>query len=175
MVGQVTFPTRSGPLTESGESLIRRVGLPRESAMKTSEAMVELTEDDCQYLLAGQRFGRLAFVEGARTSIVLVNYRFDEPNVLIIRTSDGTRLRRGPLTNVAFEIDGADVTGEWGWSVVARGTAFEVSTAADPTHTRLRDLPVNWTAKHRNRWLKVVCHTITGTRFSFPYRIEDAG
>jgi hypothetical protein len=95
---------------------------------ESSGRLTELSENVCRELLRTKNFGRLGFVEtGDRAAIVPINYRFDG-NGISFRTDPGTKLDSVPLTWVALEIDEVAADGSWGWSVVARGWAFDIST-----------------------------------------------
>ena len=125
-----------------------------------------LSQQECLALLAKHRFGRLAFVgEGGWLLILPVNYVFSEPNV-VIRTGPGAKLRDAPLSTVAFEIDDADALGDWGWSVVAQGPAFDITDADDAYSQALRELdPRPFAPGPKAHWIKVSATRVSGRRF----------
>ena len=127
-----------------------------------------LTDAECVALLAGHHFGRLGFVAGEWLAILPVNYVFDEPTI-VVRTGPGAKLDETPLTMVAFEIDGADPDGQWGWSVLAQGPAFDITESIDHYSAALRRLPVQPQAPgDRPNWLKITAARISGRRFGSP-------
>ena len=125
-----------------------------------------LSQQECLALLSKHRFGRLGFVsEGGWLLILPVNYVFSEPNV-IIRTAPGAKFREAPLSTVAFEIDDADSLGDWGWSVVVQGPAFDISDADDSYSQALRELDVRpFAPGTKPHWLKVSATRVSGRRF----------
>ena len=75
-------------------------------------------------------------------------------------------MESAPLTAVAFEIDGWDPDGAWGWSVIVQGPAFDISETLDPYSEALRSAPVvPWAPGERMRWLKIGTTQISGRRF----------
>ncbi len=124
-----------------------------------------LSESECTALLAGHHFGRLGFVSDGWPVILPVNYVFDDPSI-VVRTGPGTKLEDTPLAMVAFEVDGADPAGSWGWSVLAQGPAFDISDAIDEYSGSLRHLPVEPRAPgDKPHWLKISARRISGRRF----------
>lgn len=99
----------------------------------------ELGQDECRRLLSSQRLGRLAVLVDGEPRIFPVNYRFEDDSIVFL-SGRGTKLAAADLGRVSFEVDEADDDG--GWSVVAEGTAFEISDAHDWPSEHLRDLPL---------------------------------
>lgn len=125
----------------------------------------ELSNDECQALLAGSHLGRVALVEGGRPLILPVNYVLDDAAV-VFRTDEGSKLdaavRGAP---VAFEVDGVNRERQTGWSVLIRGHAEYVT---DPTDLeRLRRLPlVPWAPGAKPHYVWVRPEEVTGRRIS---------
>src|SRR5947209_4434058 len=114
-----------------------------------------LTDDECETLLRRHRLGRLALRLEGWPAILPVNYIYDGSSI-VIRTAPGGKLDDGPLTTVAFEIDDADRFGHWGWSVLARGPLFDITSSSDEVSSRLRTLPVRpWVPGAHDHWLKL--------------------
>lgn len=127
-----------------------------------------LSEAKCVELLAKQSFGRLAFWSDDFPLILPVNYVFDEP-AIVVRTGPGIKLEQTPLAGVAFEIDEADPLGQWGWSVVAQGVAFDITTSLDHRSEALRKLTVTpWAPGDKPSWLKVSATRVSGRYFGSP-------
>ena len=138
--------------------------------MTAPPALEELPEAECRELLGAHNFGRLAFVADGGTVVLPVNYGFDGRSV-VIRTATGTKLEHAPMTAAAFEIDEAAPDGSWGWSVLARGVAFDITDTLDEHSEVLRAVPVQpWAPGSRPNWLSLTVTAITGRRFGSPPR-----
>ena len=125
----------------------------------------EMDLDECRALLASHRFGRVAFAHDFVPLILPVNYVYEHPFV-VVRTGEGAKLDDIPLSVVAFEIDGAEMNGAWGWSVVVEGPALDITTSTDDVDVALRRLPIlPWAPGARHHWLKIVAGAVTGRRF----------
>lgn len=83
--------------------------------------MVELSEDECRTLLAGQPVGRVAFVVGDAPRIVPVNFVLREGWVEFRTTSYSELATHAPGHPVAFEVDSFDPDQASGWSVLVTG------------------------------------------------------
>ena len=127
-----------------------------------------LSDDECKQLLSRHRFGRVAFRVGGSLAILPVNYVFDGKGV-VIRTAPGAKLDEAPMTSVAFEIDDADRYGEWGWSVLVQGNAFDVTDTIDTVSEEARSLPVRpWVPGAHEHWLRISADRISGRAFGAP-------
>jgi len=127
-----------------------------------------LSEDDCMRLLQSQSLGRVAIVVDGRPQILPVNYIFDQ-GVVVFRTAAGLKLARGPLRQVAFEIDRVDFQNRVAWSVMVQGTAQRITDTIDSRSERLRRLPVKPAAPGtRLEWLAIYSDHISGRRFKLP-------
>ncbi len=98
--------------------------------MVTSTVFEELTVDECQFLLAQNRVGRVAVSIQALPVVVPVTYALID-GAIVFCTIRGARLddALGGAV-VAFEIDGYDARSRDGWSVLVQGRA-EVVTDPD--------------------------------------------
>jgi uncharacterized protein len=124
----------------------------------------ELSEAECTELLAGGHFGRLGVVADGAVSIFPVNYVFADGRVAI-RTDPGTKLSAAALARVAFEIDEVDEPTRTGWSVLLRGTGYDVTDSIDTASEQVRHFPVDtWVPGERANWLRVEPTSITGRR-----------
>jgi uncharacterized protein len=125
----------------------------------------ELSEQECQRLLASQDLGRVAMVIDGRPQIFPVNYAFAD-GVVVFRTGEGLKLDRSPTTAVAFETDGLDETNGLAWSVMVGGTAQNITNTIDSGSERLRHLSVSPAAPgDRNYWVGIYVSSISGRRF----------
>ena len=124
----------------------------------------ELTYDECCRLLTQHHVGRLGVVVGGQPVILPVNYVFAHDRVLF-RTDEGLKLRHAPRRRVAFEIDGIDDSSSVAWSVLVKGTAYEITRAADALSDELRRLPVTpLDPGEKAHWIEIVPLEITGRR-----------
>jgi nitroimidazol reductase NimA-like FMN-containing flavoprotein (pyridoxamine 5'-phosphate oxidase superfamily) len=135
-----------------------------------SAGVEELSGDECRRLLAAHHFGRLAFVLDGGPVVLPVNYGFDGRSV-VIRTATGAKVEQAPMTAAAFEIDAAAPDGSWGWSVLARGVAFDVTDTLDEHSEVLRAIPVQpWAPGDKPKSISLAVSTVTGRRFGTPAR-----
>jgi nitroimidazol reductase NimA-like FMN-containing flavoprotein (pyridoxamine 5'-phosphate oxidase superfamily) len=81
-----------------------------------------IPEQESRELLETQAVGRLAVVVDDRPEIFPVNYRIEGKSI-IVETNAGPKLLGALTGRVAFEVDAVDVSTQWGWSVVAHGSA----------------------------------------------------
>ena len=126
--------------------------------------LLELSDQEAVALLRNHHFGRLAFAHESWPLILPVNYVYDDPQV-VVRTGPGAKLDEMPFHAVAFEVDDMDPAGEWGWSVLIQGPAFDITDATDERSVRLRGLVLESVAPGtRVNWL-----TVTAVRLSARY------
>ena len=127
-----------------------------------------LSEARCFELLAKQSFGRLAFWSDDMPLILSVNYVFEKPSI-VVRTGPGVKFEQTPMARVAFEIDEADPLGRWGWSVVAQGHSFDITSSLDHRSEALRKLAVTpWAPGDKPSWLDVSATRVSGRYFGNP-------
>ncbi|MCB0949672.1 MAG: pyridoxamine 5'-phosphate oxidase family protein [Mycobacterium sp.] len=126
--------------------------------------VVELTEDQSWHLLSGVSLGRLVTTVGGWTEIFPVNFVVQR-RTLLFRTAEGTKLLTSVLNeNVVFEADDHNVVE--GWSVVVRGTAHLLSSAAEIEDARSAGL-YPWVATRKLRFVRITPNSLTGRRFVF--------
>lgn len=129
------------------------------------ERWEQLSEDDCQALLAEGHLGRLAIVQGDRPIILPVNYVLDG-EVVVFRTDEGSKLDaavRGAA--VAFEVDGISSEHRTGWSVLVQGRADHVTDRVELE--RLRRLPlVPYAPGQKSHYVRIDPEEVTGRRIS---------
>ena len=134
-------------------------------ATTTPETPVtELTEAASWDRLSGVSLGRLVTTVGGWTEIFPVNYVVQH-HTLLFRTAEGTKLLTAVLNkHVVFEADDHNVAG--GWSVVLRGTARLLATAAEIEEAEQAGL-YPWVATQKLRFVRVTPDTLTGRQFVF--------
>jgi len=124
-------------------------------------SFAELSEAECQELLAQHTAGRVGFMAPDGPQILPVTYQYRNGDV-IFRTSPA-----GPLsglvrrTSVAFEIDDIDEQNKSGWSVLVLGFAEAIAhnyllTSAWETG------PVPWADGVRNLFIEIKPRKISG-------------
>jgi nitroimidazol reductase NimA-like FMN-containing flavoprotein (pyridoxamine 5'-phosphate oxidase superfamily) len=124
----------------------------------------ELSEAECNELLAGHHFGRLGVVADGAVSIFPVNYVFSDGRVAI-KTDPGTKLSAAALGRVGFEIDEVNEASRSGWSVMISGTGYDVTDSIDTASEQVRQFPVDtWVPGERANWLRIEPTSITGRR-----------
>jgi nitroimidazol reductase NimA-like FMN-containing flavoprotein (pyridoxamine 5'-phosphate oxidase superfamily) len=135
---------------------------------------LELTKSECFELLAGQRLGRLAFVDDRGPIVLPVNFVLDN-YVVIIKTDEGTKLaiaRHGD--RVAFEADAIDAASGSAWSVLIRGEAIEVTDRLELD--RLSKLPPRpWAPGRKSHVVRILPAAITGRRILMPDSAGNQG
>lgn len=82
-----------------------------------------LDRDACERHLNDGYTGRLGFVDDGRPRVLPVNYVYAE-GAVVFQTGPGAKLDAAlRREQVAFEIDGTDIEGHSGWSVLVVGCA----------------------------------------------------
>jgi nitroimidazol reductase NimA-like FMN-containing flavoprotein (pyridoxamine 5'-phosphate oxidase superfamily) len=134
----------------------------------------EMSKDDCYRALREHAFGRLAVDVEDGPTIWPVNYAFVDSSI-VIRTAPGSKLTFSPLSRVAFEVDEIDAFRTNGWSVVARGHAFDITTSVDEYSERLRTLPfAPWLSGEKSHVIRIKVTEVTGRRFGVALDAADA-
>ena len=126
--------------------------------------MHHIDRDECLVLLAEHQreVCRLAFVEGAKPTILPVNYAMVEDRI-VFRTSPGIKFDAATRAGaVAFEIDHVDYETRSGWSVVVRGWA-EVVTSKSQLFM-LGATPLQPFVPGKENWVMIHADMITGRR-----------
>ncbi|HEV7679807.1 MAG TPA: pyridoxamine 5'-phosphate oxidase family protein [Candidatus Dormibacteraeota bacterium] len=131
-----------------------------------SQSHIEtLTREDSTGLLQrGSFVGRVGFIHDGRPHIVPVNYLAETPDTIVFWSMEGTKLSAlAGGAAVVFEVDDQRPLYHAGWSVIARGTASEVT---DPHELeRLRRGPLrSWAASAGGRWIRIRVDEVTGRR-----------
>lgn len=134
----------------------------------------ELSRPECLSLLATVPVGRVGVSIGALPAILPVNFVMSGER-LIFRTVPGTKLDAATArTVVAFQADSFDEHGSWGWSVLVRGTASEVT---DPAELEtLQGMPITAWAfadSRANRFVQIQASVVTGRRFWLVGAVDD--
>lgn len=126
--------------------------------------VTEMDEQECWSLLAMYSLGRLATVLAGQPEIFPINYFAHQPTILL-RTAEGTKLLAAVLNDqVAFEID--DHVVDRGWSVVAKGRARLLKTAAEIDAAERAPLRP-WIATVKQHYVSISVFEVSGRHFVF--------
>ena len=126
-----------------------------------SDAVAELSDEECWSLLAETEVGRLAASVANVPDIFPVNHVVDG-HTLLVRTAEGTKLLEMTINSyVAYEIDGWDA--EYAWSVVVRGNASVLDKQADILRASSLGLRT-WAPTLTTRFVRITPMVITGRR-----------
>ena len=122
----------------------------------------ELDPEECARLLRAGVVGRVALSTPDGPHIIPVNYAVHEDTV-VVRTSAYSILGTyGRNAMVAFEIDHIDYDRHVGWSVVARGRAWDEVEPDEISRIREAWPPRPWAAGNRNLYLRIRWESLTG-------------
>jgi nitroimidazol reductase NimA-like FMN-containing flavoprotein (pyridoxamine 5'-phosphate oxidase superfamily) len=121
----------------------------------------ELDELVCWQLLGRAGFGRVGFVEADGVAVLPVNSAVRDQRI-IFRTATGTSLAAaGDGSVVAFEADHTDRVSESGWSVLVRGTLWDVTDRPETTNWSAV-LVRPWAPGAHDRWMAIEPTRVTG-------------
>ncbi len=126
------------------------------------EVNLEVLDDaTCWRLLARAAFGRIAFFHDNELHVLPVNAAVRAEKV-IFRVEEGSLIASvGHGAVVAYESDEIDHSAESGWSVLVRGSLWDVTDT--PAAAAWDELTVrSWAPGRRCRWMCVEPATVTG-------------
>ena len=157
-MGEPAGPAASGAPSGSTEPA-PALGAPAE--------MIELDRPECLRLLAATRVGRIVVSAGESGHPLIrpVNYVFDESSQsVLIRSDQGSKLHALLRSSkAAFEVDGTDLPGRVGWSVIIVGVAEEITHPAELR--RIEGLGLEpWAPGTKGHWVRVRASTVSGRR-----------
>jgi nitroimidazol reductase NimA-like FMN-containing flavoprotein (pyridoxamine 5'-phosphate oxidase superfamily) len=140
--------------------------------MTLRPGILELTREECLQLLSAVPVGRVGVTIDALPVVWPVNFVVHKGTV-VVRAVRGTTLDAATTGKVvAFEADNYGTTNErWGWSVLLRGVAEEIT---DPTELQavrtlgLESGPLDGSA---DRYIKIAVTAISGRRIIPPHGI----
>lgn len=126
-------------------------------------SLATLPAHDCERLLRGAVFGRLAFSTPGRLEVIPVNYSVMGDAVLV-RTTPGSLLdRHADGATLLIEVDEIDHERWHGWSVVARGLAERIEEGQLTIGERVSPGPPSWVSG-RDVWIRLRWDEITGRK-----------
>lgn len=128
------------------------------------EPVLVLDDERSWKLLTHTRHARVAFQGDDRLEIFPVNILTEQP-VVYFRTAPGSKLTAAEQgVEVALEADG--MLPDQGWSVVARGTAREITDEEEIRRVRLLGLSP-WVPTFKDHIVAVEVTEISGRHFEF--------
>ena len=124
-------------------------------------SFAELSEAECQELLAQHTAGRVGFMAPEGPQILPVTYQYRNGSVIFRTSPAGALSGLVRRTSVAFEIDDIDEQNRSGWSVLVLGFAEAMAhnyllTSAWETG------PVPWADGVRNLFIEIKPRKISG-------------
>lgn len=136
----------------------------------TARTIDVIPTDECYLLLDSATVGRIAFVDQDGPVAIPVNFAVVDGDI-VFRTEATSGLRTGVDHQVGFEADRIDPEAHSGWSVLARGFAYEVPAEEVPEMLAgLRErFPRPWAAGVHNTWVRIEVQAVTGRRLSSPH------
>ena len=125
--------------------------------------MRELSEEECWERLAGEHFGRLAFLMVDELHLVPINYALDGRS-LLFRTAGGNKLFAVVLSHdVVFEIDHVSEQQNLAWSVIVRG--FPRLLEEDEAHRAEQVGLRSWVDIRKDSVVEITATSVSGREF----------
>jgi hypothetical protein len=121
----------------------------------------------------GRRHRRIAYVGRYDLTVLPVNYRFVDGDILFRTAQDsltGEDLRTGIAHadyKVAFEVDHFDESTREGWSVLIQGPAHHVDSAAEQGAAEAAGVRP-WPSGEKDHFIRIAPARITGRRVRQP-------
>jgi uncharacterized protein len=126
-------------------------------------ALQRLPRDECLALLASVPVGRIIYTRRALPAVELVNFAFDQGDIVIRTDSSGKLAAATRGAVVAFEADQLDLDTRSGWSVTAIGPSSEVTDPDDLA--RLRTIGLTpWAPGARDHFIRISPVMLNGRR-----------
>jgi nitroimidazol reductase NimA-like FMN-containing flavoprotein (pyridoxamine 5'-phosphate oxidase superfamily) len=126
----------------------------------------ELSPDDCLRLLGSVKVGRVGLSIDALPVVLPVNFSLLDGDI-VIRSVEGTKFHAAAERAVlAFEVDGYDLDGTNGWSVLVQGVSRVVDESPELLRVgglKLESWALDGTA---DRFIRIAASRVSGRRFS---------
>jgi len=123
-----------------------------------------LTDDECRWLLACTKVGRVSVTFDALPVIAPVNYVLDGNSIVFRTRSDGMLARACRDAVIAFEIDELAGDGSGGWSVNIVGIATVLDASENVRALSLR--LVSAAGDDRDTFVRLRLGLVTGRRIT---------
>jgi hypothetical protein len=124
-----------------------------------------LSPEECLAFLKSSQVGRIAVSIGALPVILPVNYLAFEGAVWFRAPSVGTLFAASVGSVIAFEADGYDDVGSFGWSVLVRGVADDVNDPTTLEEVRSRFVDAWPLGVDADRYIVIPATMLTGVRY----------
>jgi nitroimidazol reductase NimA-like FMN-containing flavoprotein (pyridoxamine 5'-phosphate oxidase superfamily) len=124
-------------------------------------SFAELSEAECQELLAQHTAGRVGFMAPEGPQILPVTYQYRNGSVIFRTSPVGALSGLVRRTSVAFEIDDIDEQNKSGWSVLVLGFA-EAMAHNHLLMSAWETGPVPWADGIRNLFIEIKPRKISG-------------
>jgi nitroimidazol reductase NimA-like FMN-containing flavoprotein (pyridoxamine 5'-phosphate oxidase superfamily) len=125
-----------------------------------------LSPEECAMLLGSGQVGRIAVSIGALPVILPVNYLAMDGSVWFRARSDGILLRAALGSVVAFEADGYEEVGAFGWSVLVRGVAEEIRDQRKLAVAKASFIDAWPRAEYADRFIVIPATMLSGQRYA---------
>jgi uncharacterized protein len=124
-----------------------------------------LTGDECWKRLAQSELGRVVVSVDDEIDIFPVNYVAHE-GLIFFRTAPGSKLLKLTInSSVLFEVDAASTGEGWAWSVIIKGSARNLVSAAEIVEAD--KLPLTpWIATLKYEYVEVTPDQVSGRSFA---------
>jgi nitroimidazol reductase NimA-like FMN-containing flavoprotein (pyridoxamine 5'-phosphate oxidase superfamily) len=122
--------------------------------------VMDLDDTESRVLLEQSRVGRIVFVDDVGPIGLPVNFVLAEDAIVFATAPHNSIARHVRNRPVSFIVDDLDEFNRAGWSVVVRGTARFVESAADLPEER----PDPWAAGQRTLYVQIPVESISGLR-----------
>jgi nitroimidazol reductase NimA-like FMN-containing flavoprotein (pyridoxamine 5'-phosphate oxidase superfamily) len=125
----------------------------------------DLTVEECWHLLATQRVGRVAIIQGHYPLVFPVNFAVDDRSILY-RTGVGTKLHAIQRSNVTFQVDRIDPFHQSGWSVMIKGVAHELNVTRDRSALARAESggATPWAPGQKEHLIRILADQVSGRR-----------
>lgn len=127
-----------------------------------TDGLNHLDLEECVKRIKSTPIGRIATCSDSGPLVLPVNFAWFEDGI-VFRTLRGQKLAAAQDNEVVcFEVDHWDAKNRFGWSVVVRGVASEVTDWAEKEQLENIDL-IPWTTEEwRRMWVRVEPSVVTG-------------
>jgi nitroimidazol reductase NimA-like FMN-containing flavoprotein (pyridoxamine 5'-phosphate oxidase superfamily) len=135
--------------------------------------MEDLDERECRRLVSLGVIGRIAYVGRYGLTVLPVNYRFIDGDILFRTAQDsltGEDLRTGIAHaeyKVAFEVDHFHESTREGWSVLIQGPAHHVESEVEQAAAEAAGVR-SWPSGEKDHFIRITPARITGRRVRQP-------
>jgi uncharacterized protein len=121
-----------------------------------------LDREACLLLLTGVDVGRIAWADGEDVMVFPLNFALDGEDIVMRTSSEVICAEVAGTHRLTFQADDFEPAFRTGWTVLASGSAVEVTDPAELEH--LTTLVQPWRSEDDLRLLRLRVHAMTGRR-----------